>query len=271
MRTVASMIISFLTVAIVEPGHQGVCSLVNRSIARPVSGSVTHMSRIPVARRSRARPFNFSALLDSAGVAKSIGEYRRGETVFTQGDPGKDVLYIQTGGVKLSARSKTGWEAVVAMLGPGAFFGEGCLAGQQVRRGSATAITPSVILFVRKQEMGRLLREKHAMSDRFIAHMLSRNIRIEEDLIDHVFNSTEKRLARALLLLAGYGTLEKPARVVPKISQHTLAEMIGTTSVQVNLFLSQFKKRGFIEYDGDLPITIDRSLLSIVLHDWGIS
>jgi CRP-like cAMP-binding protein len=225
------------------------------------------MSRVPVVRRNRARPFNLPVLLASAGIAKTIGEYGRGETVFTQGDPGRDVLYIQSGGVNLSARSKTGRVAVVAALGPGAFFGEGCLAGQLVRRGSATAITPSVILSVHKEAMGRLLRHKHAMSDRFIAHMLSRNIRIEEGLIDQLLDSSEKRLARALLVRAGYGTRKKPARVVPGVSQETLAGMIGTTRAQVNVFLSKFKKRGFIEYDGDLPITINSSLLSVVLQD----
>ena len=227
------------------------------------------MGRVSVTGRRRA--FNLSALLASAGIAKTTGEYGRGETVYTQGDPCRDILYIQTGGIKLSMLSKTGQEAVVATIGPGAFFGEGCLAGQPVRRGRATAITPSVILFVRKKEMGRLLREKHAMSDRFIAHLLSRNIRIEEDLIDQFFNSSEQRLARALLLMARYGTLEKPDHVVPQISREKLAEMIGTTSARVDAFLSQFKKRGFIEYDGDLPITINRSLLSVVLLQLGMS
>jgi len=176
-------------------------------------------------------------------------------------------MYIQTGGVKLSVLSKTGREAVVAMLGPGDFFGEGCLAGQPLRIGSATAITPSSVLLVAKERMVELLRKQHGMSDRFITHMLARNIRIEEDLIDQLFNSSEKRLARALLLLARYGKQDKPARMVPKISQETLAEMIGTTRSRVNFFLNKFKKLGFIEYSGDLPLTINHSLLSVVLHD----
>jgi CRP/FNR family transcriptional regulator, cyclic AMP receptor protein len=217
--------------------------------------------------RSAVPPFNAQAFLDSSGIAKTIVEYGRGETIFTQGDTCEDVLYIRAGGVKLSVLSTTGREAVVAMLGPGDFFGEGCLAGQSVRMGNATAITPSVILLVGKEEMGRLLHQQHAMSDRFISHMLSRNIRIEEDLIDQLFNSSEKRLARTLLLLARYGKQDKPARAVPKISQETLAEMVGTTRSRVNFFLNKFTKLGFIDYNGELPIRINSSLLSVVLHD----
>ena len=211
--------------------------------------------------------FNAQAFLDSAGLAKKVVEYGRGESIFTQGDACEDVMYIQAGGVKLSVLSKTGREAVVAMLGPGDFFGEGCLAGQPIRMGSATAITPSTILLVAKQKMVGLLHKQHAMSDRFISHMLTRNIRIEEDLIDQLFNSSEKRLARTLLLLARYGRQDKPARVVPKISQETLAEMIGTTRSRVNFILNKFKKLGFIEYSGELPLKINSSLLSVVLHD----
>lgn len=221
--------------------------------------------------RLRVKPavpaFNAEAFLSSPGVAKAVVDYGRGETIFTQGDACEGVFYIQTGGVKLSVLSKTGREAVVAMLGPGDFFGEGCLAGQTVRMGSATAITPSVILLVRKAQMVQLLHKQHAMSDRFISHMLTRNIRIEEDLVDQLFNSSEKRLARTLLLLARYGKPFKPIRVVPKISQETLAEMVGTTRSRVNFFLNKFKKLGFIEYSGELPITINSSLLSVVLHD----
>ena len=211
--------------------------------------------------------FDVKAYLQSSGIAKTISKYGRGEAIFAQGDPCEHVMYIQSGGVKLSVLSKTGREAVVGMLGPGDFFGEGCLAGQPFRMGSATAITPSAILRVAKQKMVRLLHRQHAMSDRFIAHMLARNIRIEEDLIDQLFNSSEKRLARALLLLARYGKQDKPIRVVPKVSQATLAEMIGTTRSRVNFFLNKFKKLGFIEYDGELPLRVNSSLLSVVLHD----
>jgi CRP/FNR family cyclic AMP-dependent transcriptional regulator len=211
--------------------------------------------------------FNAQAFLDSTGVAKTITEYARGETIFTQGEACKHVLYIQTGGVKLSVLSKTGREAVVAMLGPGEFFGEGCLAGQPLRMGTATAITPSVILLIDKGKMVQLLHKQHAMSDRFISHMLARNTRIEEDLIDQLFNSSEKRLARTLLLLARYGKRDKPVRVVPKISQETLAEMIGTTRSRVNFFLNKFKRLGFIDYNGENPLKVNSSLLSVVLHD----
>jgi CRP/FNR family cyclic AMP-dependent transcriptional regulator len=218
--------------------------------------------------RAKAAPlFNAQAFLDSSGIERTVGEYGRDETVFRQGDACEDVYYVQEGGVKLSVLSKTGREAVVAMLGPGDFFGEGCLAGQPVRMGSATAITPSLILVVKKEKMVRLLHRQHAMSDRFISHMLSRNIRIEEDLIDQLFNSSEKRLARTLLLLARYGKQDVPSRVVPKISQETLAKMVGTTRSRVNFFLNKFKKLGFIEYDGDVPLKINNSLLSVVLHD----
>jgi CRP/FNR family transcriptional regulator, cyclic AMP receptor protein len=225
-------------------------------------------SRRPATDAGKAVPlFNAQAFLDSAGVAKTVVQYARGDAIFAQGEACEHVMYIQAGGVKLSVLSKTGKEAVVAMLGPGDFFGEGCLAGQPLRIGSATAITPSTILFIRKAKMVHLLHHQHAMSERFIVHMLSRNSRIEEDLIDQLFNSSEKRLARTLLLLARYGKQDKPVRVVPKVSQETLAEMVGTTRSRVNFFLNKFKKLGFIDYNGELPITINNSLLSVVLHD----
>jgi CRP-like cAMP-binding protein len=211
--------------------------------------------------------FDVQEFLDSAGVAKTIVQYKGGDVIFTQGDPCKHVLYVQSGGVKLSVLSKTGREAVVAMLAPGDFFGEGCLAGQRVRMGSATALGACAVLRVGRLQMVKLLHKQHELSDRFIAHMLARNIRIEEDLIDQLFNSAEKRLARTLLLLARYGKQDQPASVVPRISQETLAEMIGTTRSRVNFFLNKFKKLGFIEYDGELPLKINSSLLSVVLHD----
>jgi CRP/FNR family cyclic AMP-dependent transcriptional regulator len=209
--------------------------------------------------------FNAQAFLGSAGIARKIVEYRGAEVIFTQGDPCESVLYIQKGGVKLSVLSKTGREAVVAMLGPGDFFGEGCLAGQPVRMGSATAITGSTILPVDKDSMVRRLHQQHELSDRFIAHMLSRNIRIEEDLVDQLFNSSEKRLARTLLLLARYGKQDKPVRAVPKISQETLAEMVGTTRSRVNFFMKKFQRLGFIDYKDGLKV--NNALLTVVLHD----
>jgi len=209
--------------------------------------------------------FNVQAFLDSAGVARTIVEYQRADVIFSQGDACESVLYIQKGAVKLSVLSKTGKEAVVAMLGPGDFFGEGGLAGQIVRMGSATAITASTILFVEKDEMVRLLHQQHALSDRFIAHTLARNIRIEEDLVDQLFNSSEKRLARTLLLLARYGKPDTPVRLVPKISQETLAEMVGTTRSRVNFFMNKFQRLGFIDYKDGLKV--NNSLLTVVLHD----
>jgi CRP-like cAMP-binding protein len=174
-------------------------------------------------------------------------------------------MYIQTGAIKLSVVSRTGREAVVAVLGHGDFFGEECLAGQASRTGKATALVPSVILLVRKAMMIRLLHERRAMSDRFISHMLARNIRAQIELADQVFDSSEKRVARALLLLAGYGTDDPPARVLPNISQDALARMAGLTRSRVNVFLNRFKKLGFIEYDGD--VAINSALLSFVLQD----
>ena len=212
-------------------------------------------------------PFSAQAFLDSTGIAKTVVDYARGQAVFTQGDACDHVHYIQSGGVKLSVLSKTGKEAVVAMLGPGDFFGEGCLAGQPIRMGSATAVTPSVILLIGKRKMISLLHSQHGMSDRFISHMLTRNIRIEEDLIDQLFNSSEKRLARAMLLMARYGKQDQPTRTMPKVSQETLAEMVGTTRSRVNFFLNKFKRLGFIDYDGEKPLKINSSLLSVVLHD----
>ncbi|HKW00971.1 MAG TPA: Crp/Fnr family transcriptional regulator [Vicinamibacterales bacterium] len=213
----------------------------------------------------RPAPFDAQAFLDSAGIDRRIAEYRRGDVVFAQGDPSDRVMYIQTGGVRLSVLSKAGRQAVVAMLGPGEFFGEGCLAGQAVRMGSATATMASTVLLVDREQMARLLHEQRALSDRFIAHMLARNIRIEEDLIDQLFNSSEKRLARTLLLLARYGKPNKPVRPVPPISQETLAEMVGTTRSRVNFFMKKFQRLGFIDYRDGLKV--NNSLLTVVLHD----
>jgi len=209
--------------------------------------------------------FNVQSFLDSSGIARKLVKYQRGEVIFTQGDPCEHVLYIQKGGVKLSVLSKSGREAVVAMLGTGEFFGEGCLAGQPVRMGSATATSDSTILRVDKDQMIRLLHKQHALSDRFIAHMLARNIRIEADLVDQLFNSSEKRLARALLLLARYGKHDEPVRAVSPITQETLAEMVGTTRSRVNFFMKKFQRLGFIDYRNGLKV--NHSLLTVVLHD----
>ena len=211
------------------------------------------------------RTVSAEAFLDPAGIAGKTVEYRRAEVIFTQGDPCESVSYIQKGGVKLSVLSKTGREAVVAMLGPGDFFGEGCLTGQLARMESATAITRSTILLIENDEMVRLLHTQPALSDRFISHILSRNIRMEEDLVDHLVNSSEKRLARTLLLLARYGNEDRPVKAVPLVSQETLAKMVGTTRSRVNFFMNKFRRLGFIEYEGGLKI--NQSLLTVVLHD----
>jgi len=209
--------------------------------------------------------FNVQGFLDSSGLARTIMEFSAKETIFSQGDNGKDVMYIQKGTVKISVVSKIGREAVVAMLKPGDFVGEGVLAGQPVRIATATAVTPVTILVIALKEMIRVLHAEHAFSDRFISYMVARNIRIEEDLVDQLFNSSEKRLARTLLLLARYGNHEKPQFVLPRVSQETLAEMVGTTRSRVNFFMNKFKKLGFIDYEGGLHV--NDSLLSVVLHD----
>jgi CRP/FNR family cyclic AMP-dependent transcriptional regulator len=222
------------------------------------------------ATRTRPKPpkplsFDAQKFLESAGVARKIAEFPKRAVVFAQGDPAKSVMYIQQGRVKLTVVNGTGKEAVVAVLGPGDFFGEGCLAGQPIRIGAATASTATTVLIIEKDEMIRVLHAEHGFSDRFISYMLTRNIRIEADLVDQLFNSTEKRLARALLLLARYGEDNQPQGILPKISQETLAETIGTTRSRVNLFMNKFKKLGFIKYNGGLQV--NKSLMSVVLHD----
>jgi CRP/FNR family cyclic AMP-dependent transcriptional regulator len=209
--------------------------------------------------------FDPQAFLDSAGIARKILRYRRSQKIFSQDDPALSVLYIQKGEVKLSVLNEFGKEAVVALLAAGDFLGEGCLAGQRVRIGSATSITPTAVLVIEKSEMMRVLHAEPALSDRFMSYVLSRNIRIEQDLIDQLFNSSEKRLARTLLLLARYGSDSQPLKMLPKISQQTLAQMIGTTRSRVNVFMNKFRRLGFVHYNGGLQI--DSSLLSVVLHD----
>jgi CRP/FNR family cyclic AMP-dependent transcriptional regulator len=212
-----------------------------------------------------ANSFEVQSFLDSAGLARKIVEFRGKETVFAQGDAADNVMYIRRGAVKLSVVNSVGKEAVVAVLRVGDFLGEGCLAAQSVRIGTATTTMPTSLLQIERKEMIRVLHSEHEFSDRFISHMLARNIRIEADLLDQLFNSTEKRLARALLLLAQFGKEDKPQKVITKISQETLAGTIGTTRSRVNKFMNKFKKLGFIQYNGGLQI--NSSLLSVVLHD----
>jgi CRP-like cAMP-binding protein len=213
----------------------------------------------------KAHVFDAQAFLDSAGVARKVKEFKKAVLVYSQGDAADSVMYLQEGSVKLTVISEGGKEAVIAILGPGDFFGEGCLAGQSVRMGTATAIAPSTVLVIEKREMFKVLHEQHELSDRFISFMLARNIRIEEDLVDQLFNSSEKRLARTLLLLARYGKEDQPHGVLPRVSQETLAEMIGATRSRVNFFMNKFRKLGFIKYNGGLQI--NTSLLSVVLHE----
>ena len=211
------------------------------------------------------KTFNAQDFLDTAGVSRKVMDYRRGESIYSQGDAAEAVMYIQKGGVKLSVVNGSGREAVVAMFGPGDFFGEGCMAGQTLRMGTTMAITPTTLLTIQKNELLRALHSEHELSDHFIGYMLAHNIRVEEDLVDQLFNSSEKRLARPLLLLARYGKQEQPDRILPKVSQETLASMIGTTRSRVNFFMNKFRKLGFIEYNG--KIKVNKSLLTVVLHE----
>ncbi|MGC2529028.1 MAG: Crp/Fnr family transcriptional regulator [Candidatus Acidiferrum sp.] len=211
--------------------------------------------------------FDVELFLDSAGLGRKVSKFEAKETVFAQGDPATSVMYIQLGGVKLTVVNESGKEAVVAILGPGEFFGEGCLAGQSVSVATATTIAPTTVLVIEKEKMIQVLHNESEFSDRFIAYMLARNLRVEEDLIDQLFNSSEKRLARTLLLLARYGARGQPEKILPKVSQEMLAEMIGTTRSRVNFFMNKFKKLGFIQYSNNHAIHIDPSLLNIVLHD----
>jgi CRP/FNR family transcriptional regulator, cyclic AMP receptor protein len=209
--------------------------------------------------------FNGQGYLASVGVARKVVEYRRSGKVYSQGDPATDVMYIQRGGVKLSVVNPFGKEAVVAILGPGDFLGEGSIVYQSVRISTATAITPTTLLVIEKNEMVRALHTEHEFSDRFISYMLSRNRRTEEALIDQLFNSSEKRLARALLLLTQYGRRDEPLKWLPKVSQEMLAEMVGTTRTRVSFFMTKFRKLGFIGYEGGLHI--NPTLLSVILHE----
>jgi CRP/FNR family transcriptional regulator, cyclic AMP receptor protein len=214
----------------------------------------------------RKQPFSAQTFLESNGLGKQVVTYTAKDVVFAQGEPNDSVMYVRSGEVRLSILSHTGKEAIVATLGTGDFLGEGALAGHPVRLVTATAMLPTVLLVVPKAQMIRLLHSQHALSDRFIAYMLTRNARLEADLVDQLFNSSEKRLARTLLLLARYGTGTRPRQTLPPISQEALAEMIGTTRSRVNFFLNKFRKLGFVGYDGD-GLTVNPSLLSVVVHD----
>jgi CRP/FNR family cyclic AMP-dependent transcriptional regulator len=211
------------------------------------------------------RAFDAAAFLRSAGVGNTIVTYQPADVIFSQGDASDSVLYIQKGSVKLSVLSHEGKEAVVAMPGPGDFVGEQGLAGHPVRLATATAVAATIVLTMPIEQMVRLLHDQPAFSSRFIMYMVARNIRIEQDLVDQLFNSVEKRLARALLLLARYGKPDRTDRKLPRISQETLAELVGTTRSRVNTFMNKFKKLGFIEYNGGLRV--NQSLMTVIVHE----
>jgi len=235
------------------------------SAVRAARSATSKSPRSPQSANSKEIVFDVQSFLDSAGLKRKVVQFPSKETVFAQGDPAKNVFYIQEGSVKLAVVNESGKEAVVAILGPGDFLGEGCLAGQPNCMATATALIPTTALVIEKGEMIRVLHGEHEFSDRFIAYMLTRNIRVEADLIDQLFNSTEKRLARTLLLLARFGEHGKPDKIIPQMSQETLAEIIGTTRSRVNFFMNKFRKLGFIQYNGE--IHVHNSLLSVVLHD----
>lgn len=218
-----------------------------------------------MSKSKRPQPRELTPPVDWVGIATDRVHFNSAANIFSQGDPAPSIMYLETGTVRLSVLSHTGKEAVIAVLDPGHFFGEGCLAGQSVRMATATAMGPCAVLTVDKPEMVRQLRAKPDFAERFLTHMLTRNIRIEEDLVDQLFNSTEKRLARTLLLLARYGEPKASHRALPRVSQELLAEMVGTTRSRVNFFMNKFRKLGFIEYNGALKI--NNSLLSVLLRD----
>jgi CRP/FNR family transcriptional regulator, cyclic AMP receptor protein len=237
---------------------------------------LVQFSEVPMAKglristlKDRLKPkkntFDAQVFLQSVGASRRLEEFRKKQAIFSQGRPADSVMYVQKGSVKLTVVNESGKEAVVAIFGSGDFFGEGGMAGQTLRMATATAIVPTTILIIGNEEMTRVLHAEHSLSDRFIHYMLARNIRVEADLVDQLFNSTEKRLARTLLLLARYGKGDQPERVLQKVSQEMLAEMIGTTRSRVNLFMNKFRRLGFIEYNGE--IKINKSLLTVVLHE----
>jgi len=214
----------------------------------------------------KKRDFDLKAFLATIGEGRKFVLVPKKQTIFAQGDPSDAVFYIQNGKVKLTVVSNDGKEATIGILSESDFFGEGCLAGQSRRMASATALTDAAVLRIEKSAMMRVLHREHTLSDMFVAYLLARNIRYEEDLVDQLFNSSEKRLARILLLLAHFGKEGTPETVVPKIGQETLAEMVGTTRSRVSFFMNRFRKLGFIDYNSE-GLQVHSSLLNVVLHD----
>lgn len=215
--------------------------------------------------KTKRATFDPKIFLGKVGKGRSITTYRKNQPIFAQGDPADALFYIQKGRVKRTVVSKHGKEAIVAVLGPGDFFGEGCLTGQQRRVSTAAALSDCSVVRIEKTAAIQVIRDEPKFSELLVSYLLSRNIRIEEDLVDRLFNSSEKRLARILLLLANFGKDGEPEPVIPKVSQETLAEMVGTTRARVSFFMNKFRKLGFVKYDGGLEV--HRSLLNVILHD----
>jgi CRP/FNR family cyclic AMP-dependent transcriptional regulator len=229
------------------------------------TNAILGKASLSTVRTRKKTAFDARIFLDTVGASRRVVEFVKKQVIFSQGDPADSVLYVQKGTVKFTVVNESGKEAVVAIFASGDFLGEGAMAGQRIRMGTATAVVPSTVLIVGKDEMIRVLHAEPSLSERFIAYMLARNIRVEADLVDQLFNSTEKRLARTLLLLARYGKEDHPEPILRKVSQETLAEMIGTTRSRVNMFMNKFRKMGFIDYNGS--IKINKSLLTVVLHE----
>jgi CRP/FNR family cyclic AMP-dependent transcriptional regulator len=228
--------------------------------------TISRQDKSLLKNRKKTESFDIEEFLSSAGTSRSIAKFKKGQVIFSQDDPCNDVFYIQSGNAKLSIVNPQGKEAVLAILGPGDFLGEGCIIGNPVRMATATAIAALNAMSIQKKEMIRVLHDEQAFAEKFINYMVERNIKIEADLVDQLFNSSEKRLARALLILARYGKEGEPETIVAKISQETLAELVGTTRTRVNFFMNKFRKLGFIHYNGG-GMRIHSSLLNVVLHD----
>jgi CRP/FNR family cyclic AMP-dependent transcriptional regulator len=235
------------------------------ALENPKNQAYTEPQKVQTMKPKKQLRFDPKSFLSKVGEGRTIADYHKNQIIFSQGDPADAVFYVQTGKVKLTVVSKQGKEAVIGLLGPGDFFGEACLAGQLLRMATAVALSECLIVRLEKRAATRVIHDEPEFSELFLAYVLSRNARIEEDLVDQLFNSSEKRLARVLLLLANFGKDSKPEKLVPKMSHETLAEIVGTTRPRVSVFMNKFRKLGFIDYNGGLEV--HSSLLNVVLHD----
>jgi CRP/FNR family cyclic AMP-dependent transcriptional regulator len=251
------------------PGREADSSPRRKKVTRPTTGKPAvqtgHTAASPGSPANKKHTFNPHAFLANIAEGRKVLRFAKKQRIFAQGHKADAVFYIQTGKVRLTVVSKTGKEATIGILGEGEFFGEGSIAGQASRMGSAAALMDCCVLRIDKKAMMKALHREHEFSDMFVAYLLGRNIRYEADLVDQLFNSSERRLARILLLLARFGKEGTPETVIPKISQETLAEMVGTTRSRVSFFMNRFRKMGFIQYNGELQV--HSSLLNVVLHD----